>query len=164
MPSDPTAPSPPLRPAAVLNLLATGGLDEALYSADDVRQWVANAETMLADARRPEVSTHSAFILTYEAFYSLALAVLMHHRVRAREGRGHRATPGQLMVPLLDLEAALPGAGKVIVQAQTNRNTSTYERPFPPVSRRQVADLLRVVEAALPRARALLGLPGQEKS
>jgi hypothetical protein len=107
-------------------------------------------------ARRAEVSTHAAFILAYEAFYSLALAVLMHHRVRVREGRGHRATPGQLMMPLLGLEATLPGAGKVVVQAQTNRNTSTYERPFPPVSRHQVADLIRVVEVALPQA--LLGL------
>lgn len=162
MPSDPAA--PPLRPEVVRNLLATGGLDEAAYSADDVRQWVANAEAMLADARRAEVSTHATFILAYESFYSLALAVLMHFRVRAREGRGHRAVPGQLMVPLLDLETALPGAGRVIVQAQTNRNTSTYERPFPPVSRRQVADLLRVVEAALPRTRALLGLPEPEKT
>lgn len=156
MPSDPAAPPP--RPEAIRNLLAAGALDEAAYSADDVRQWVANAEAMLADARRAEVSTHAAFILAYESFYSLALAVLMHHHVRAREGRGHRATPGQLMVPLLGLEAALPGAGKVVVQAQANRNTSTYERPFPPVSRRQVADLIRVVEVTLPRARALLGL------
>jgi hypothetical protein len=80
----------------------------------------------------------------------------MHHCVRVREGRGHRAMPGRLMAPLLGLEAALPGAGKVVVQAQTNRNTSTYERPFPPVSRRQVADLIRIVEVALPQA--LLGL------
>ena len=157
MPSDPAPP----RPEAVRNLLATGQLDEAAYSADDVRQWVLNAESMLADARREGVSTHGAFILAYESLYSLALAVLMYHRVRAREGRGHRATPGQLLVPLLDLEAALPGAGKVVVQAQTNRNTSTYERPFPPVSRRQVADLVRVVETALPRVRALLGLEAE---
>jgi hypothetical protein len=159
MTSDPSAPK---RPEAVRNLLATGQLDEAAHSADDIAQWLANAEAMLADARREGVSTHGAFILTYEAFYSLALAVLMHHRVRVREGRGHRATPGQLMIPLLGLDAALPGAGKVIVQAQTNRNTSTYERPFPPVSRQQVADLIRVVEAALPRARTLLGIPAQE--
>lgn len=153
--SEPLAPK---RPEVVRNLLSTGQLDEAMYSAADVGQWLTNADAMLADARHEEVSTHGAFILAYEAFYSLALAVLMHHRVRVREGRGHRATPGQLMVPLLGLDAALPGAGKVIVQAQTNRNTSTYERPFPPVSRRQVADLLRVMEVALPLARTLLGL------
>lgn len=149
----------PGRPQAIQNLLTTGQLDEATYSADDAAQWLANAEAMLADARRTDVSTHGAFILAYEAFYSVALAVMMHHRVRVREGRGHRATPGQLMVPLLGLDAALPGAGKVIVQAQTNRNTSIYERPFPPVSRRQVSDLVRVVEVALPRARALLSIP-----
>lgn len=155
MPSDAPAPE---QPQAIQNLLTTGQLDAATYSANDVAQWLVNAEAMLADARREEISTHGAFILAYEAFYSLALAVMMHHRVRVRESRGHRAIPGQLMVPLLGLDTALPGAGKVIVQAQTNRNTSTYERPFPPVSRRQVADLVRVVEAALPRARALLGI------
>ena len=156
MPFDPAAQPP--RPEAIRNPLATSQLDEAVHSADDVQQWVLNAESMLADARRADGGTHGAFVLAYEAFSCLALAALMHHRVRAREGRGHRAVPGQILVPLLDLEAALPGAGKVVVQAQANRNTSTYERPFPPVSRRQVADLIRVVEAALPRAGALLSL------
>ena len=45
MPSDPAA--PPLRPEVVRNLFATGGLDEAAYSADDVRQWVEDRKSVV---------------------------------------------------------------------------------------------------------------------
>lgn len=45
MPSDPAA---PLRPKVVRNLLGMSGLDEAAYSADDVRQWVESAESRMA--------------------------------------------------------------------------------------------------------------------
>jgi hypothetical protein len=97
----------------------------------------------------------SRYMLGYEALFQLVQAVLVHYGVRASDQRGHRIVAIQRVCGSLGLG---PGAIKLISDAHTRRNQTTYTAPLPPITQAEADGMVDIILMAMPKAKTLLGL------
>ncbi len=126
-------------------MIAARHLTEALRDQPTIDQYIANAEGMLADARRAANSPHGRFILAYEAIHCLAMAYFNHHWTRF-DGEGHRDRALKTFIQQIGLNKYFA----VIDRAHRTRNDKTYHRPAPPVDAATIATLTDLLAEALP--------------
>ena len=143
----------------IANLIRIGALKQAARDEALIRQYLANAEELRADADAPK-SALSRFLLAYEALHALAMAFLTDRGLRT-DGKGHRSVALQLSIGELTKDAKLGGAVQAVIQIHKARNNTTYFQPIPPVSDRLAAARLKLVDAVLAGAKSVFekGLP-----
>ena len=115
---------------AVRSMIDAKHLQSAMPNAAFIRQYVANAEGLLADASRLELSKHGRFILAYEGIHCLAMAFLLHFGARPDGGDGHRTKALQIFIQQVGLNTYF----RLLDEAHSIRNNLTYQQPTPPVS------------------------------
>lgn len=142
----------------IANLIRVGTLKQGARDETLIRQYLANAEQLRVDAKKPEAAL-SRFLLAYEALHALAMAFLTDHSVRTA-GEGHRSAALQLSIGELTKDSSLSGTVTAMIQIHNARNNTTYFQPIPPVSEQLADATLKLLDAALAGARAQINLAG----
>ena len=137
------------------NLKRTGALKDAARDEDAIRQYLSNARQYRDDASKAE-SPLGRFTLAYEALHALAMAFLTDRGVRTG-GEGHRSLALQLSIVELT-KGSIKGAAQAMSQIHGARNDSTYFKPIPPVSEALAKVTLKLLDAALAGAEAIIEL------
>lgn len=141
------------------NLKRIGALKDAVRDEDAIRQYLSNARQYRADALNA-TSPLGRFTLAYEALHALAMAFLTDRGVRTG-GEGHRSLALQLSIVELT-KTSIKGAAQAVNRIHGARNDSTYFKPIPPVSEALAKVTLKLLDAALAGAGAIIELKDAE--
>lgn len=145
------------RPKNIENLLKIHVLKEAERDQLSIEQFVAAAQEYFNDCPRV-ASDRARFLIAYEGFHSLAMAVLNHYGTRAGDGEGHRIQALQLAVHEIGMEKSMPGTLKTVTDLHLTRNEKTYKQPIPPVTKAEADAAVAILGAAIGSTRRLVGL------
>ena len=135
-------------------LLKIGSFKAAVSSAASMAQFLRTADEMLLAAKSAPMPESARFFLAYEGMFSVVMAVLEFHQVRPGDGGGHRVTAIQRVAAGLTLKASMQS---VLGRLHDVRNRVTYRQALPPISKADADALQAILEAMLPKARALIG-------
>jgi hypothetical protein len=141
---------------AIRNLIRTGALKAADRDEANIQEWIRTAESKLADARIPQLSAGSRFLLAYEGIHAIATAFLNHHEARTGDGEGHRNNALQLAAQELGFTTVA-----AVTQIHRARNRTTYFDPIPPVSEKLASLTVDILAKAVTAMRVLVPVPPQ---
>ena len=139
------------RPPEYENLIRTKAFEEVRPTPGAVDGHLRNARDYLAAAGQlsPTMPMQS-FTLAYEGFFQLVQAVLEYHEVRTKEAGRNLAI--QRVCMDLQLGAA---EFQIVSRAHARRNATSYQSPFPPVSKAEADALASILATAIPVAEQL---------
>lgn len=143
------------RPIEYQNLIKTGALEEVAQTPGALAQYIENAKNYLASAKQIDQNlSMQRFTSAYEGYFRLVQAVQEHYGVRAK------AAGRNLVIQRVGSDLKMPPAEMaLIIKAHTRRNETTYQSPFPPVSKAEANALVVILEKYIPEACALTGTP-----
>ncbi len=143
------------RPIEYQNLIKTGALEEVAQTPGAVAQYIENAKNYLASAKQIDQNlSMQRFTSAYEGYFQLVQAVQEHYGVRAK-GAGRN-----LVIQRVGSDLKMsPAEMALIIKAHNRRNETTYQSPFPPVSKAEADALVGILEKYVPEARLLTGMP-----
>jgi hypothetical protein len=139
------------------NLLKIGQLKEAARDEALLRSHLEMARVYQKDATIEQSSVPTRFTAAYEGIHQLCIATLLHFGVRT-DGDGHRSAALQLAFKELNIDAGLPGATAVIIKLHKLRNETTYLKPHPPASEKDLAGAVLLLDLVLTEFRKLTGI------
>lgn len=139
------------------NLLKIGQLKEAARDEARLHGHLEMARMYQKDSTIEQSSVPTRFTAAYEGIHQLCIATLLHHSVRA-DGDGHRSAALQLAFKELNIDAGLPGATAAIIRLHKLRNETTYLKPHPPVSQKDLAGAVQLLDLVLAEFQKLTGL------
>lgn len=135
------------------SLVAAGNLKVSAFAWVQAQQFRKNAEQLLADSRRPMISTTGMFLLAYECIHTACVGYLFAHGLAPDNGPGHRQNLLELALNELDIpETECDEA----LDAHRTRNELTYRKPAPPVSHQEATDLVAIAQRVMTQARVKL--------
>lgn len=144
------------RPVEYENLIKRDFLQAQPATPGAIAAYVANAANYLAAARLldPGQMTMQTFSLAYEGLFQLVQAVLEWREVRTKDAGRNMAF--QLACKDLGMEIAQQ---RVVTGAHARRNGTSYQSPFPPISKAEAEELVNILAASIPLVRKLTGVP-----
>lgn len=143
------------RPIEYQNLVKTGALEEVAQTPGALAQYIENAKNYLASARQIDQSlAMQRFTSAYEGYFQLVQAVQEYYGVRAKSaGRN-------LVIQRVGSDLKMsPAEMALVIKAHNRRNETTYQSPFPPVSKAEADSLAGILEKYIPQACTLTGTP-----
>ena len=143
------------RPIEYENLIKTGALEEVAHTPGAVAQYTENAKNYLASAKQIDQQlSMQRFTSAYEGYFQLVQAVQEYYGVRAK-GAGRN-----LVIQRVGSDLKMsPAEMALIIKAHNRRNETTYQSPFPPVSKAEADALVGILEKYIPEAGLLTGAP-----
>lgn len=129
-------------------------LKEAIADADQIEQFLANADAFLRFADAIESAPVVQYTNAYEGIFAIAMGLLRAYGVRTNDGPGHRAVALQILIN--HVWPGDPGVYKTLMDAHGVRNLSTYEQPRPTVTIAQAKALVGLLARGLPKIRTLI--------
>ena len=143
------------RPVEYQNLIKTGALEEVAQTPGALALYLTNAQNYLASANQIDAAlSMQRFTSAYEGYFQLVQAVQEYYGVRAK-------TAGRNLVIQRvgsDLKMTPPEMA-LIIKVHSRRNETTYQSPFPPVSKAEAQALVGIREKYIPEAYKLTGTP-----
>jgi len=140
------------RPVEYDNLIKAKALEEVTPTAGAIAQYLRNAQDYLTSARSlGDQLPLQTFTLAYEGYFQLVQAVLEYFKVRTKDaGRN-------LAIQRVSTDLKLGVAEFALVnRAHARRNATSYQSPFPPVSKAEADALLGILCKYIPVAAALM--------
>ena len=137
------------------NLIKTKALEEVAATPGALALYLTNAKNYLASAKQiDQALSMQVFTCAYEGYFQLVQAVLEFQQVRAKDaGRN-------LVIQRVSSDLKMSAAEfSLVSKAHSRRNATTYQSPFPPVSKAEAAALVSILEKYLPEACKLTGTP-----
>jgi hypothetical protein len=143
------------RPAEYQNLIKTKAFEEVAPTPGAVQQYLQNSRNYLATAKLVDQEfSLQVFTLAYEGFFQIVQAVLEFYEVRTKDAGRNLA----IQRVSTDLKVDLPEFA-LINRAHSRRNATSYQSPFPPVSKAEAAALVAILEKYIPTAYRLTNVP-----
>lgn len=130
------------------NLIKTHALEEVAPTAGALALYLTNAKNYLDSARQIDQKlSMQVFTCAYEGYFQLVQAVLEFQQVRAKDaGRN-------LVIQRVSSDLKMSAAEfSLISKAHSRRNATSYQSPFPPVSKAEASALVAILEKYLPEA------------
>ena len=141
------------RPSEYENLLKLGSFKEAASSKESIKQFMQNAQELLA-ATKVGLGASPQFLLAYEGMFNVVMAVLEFYGVRPGDAGGHRATAiGRVAADL----GLTPAKQSALIRLHDARNRVTYRKPIPPVTKSDADAMQSILDDMHSAARALIG-------
>ncbi|VVD73907.1 hypothetical protein PAQ31011_00760 [Pandoraea aquatica] len=143
------------RPVEYDNLIERRAFEAVTPTLGAVARYLSNAADykITADELRGS-RPMQLFTLAYEGYFRVVQAVLEFYRVRTKEaGRNLAIQRVSTSLGVTSQEFSF------ITKAHERRNGTSYESPFPPVSKNEAATMLAVLTKYLPVAHNLTGTP-----
>lgn len=137
------------------NLIRTNALEEVAATPGALAMYLTNAKNYLEGARQIDQNlSMQIFTCAYEGYFQLVQAVLEFQQVRAKDaGRN-------LVIQRVSSDLKMSAAEfSLISKAHSRRNATSYQSPFPPVSKAEAGALVKILEKYLPEAYKLTGMP-----
>lgn len=137
------------------NLIRTNALEEVAATPGALAMYLTNAKNYLVGARQIDQNlSMQIFTCAYEGYFQLVQAVLEFQQVRAKDaGRN-------LVIQRVSSDLKMSAAEfSLISKAHSRRNATSYQSPFPPVSKAEAGALVGILEKYLPEAYKLTGMP-----
>lgn len=136
------------RPPEYENLIKTKAFEVVRPTPGAIAGHLQNAKNYLAAVAQldPKMSMQ-AFTMAYEGFFQVVQAVLEYHQVRTKEAGRNLA----IQRVCVDLELSAPEF-QIVSRAHARRNATSYQSPFPPVSRAEADALAAILTRAIPAA------------
>jgi hypothetical protein len=143
------------RPIEYQNLIKTGALEEVAQTPGALPRYIQNAKDYLTSGKQIDQNlSMQRFTCAYEGYFQLVQAVQEHYGVRAK-GAGRN-----LVIQRVGSDLKMsPAEMDLIIKAHNRRNETTYQSPFPPVSKAEADALVGVLEKYIPVAISLTGMP-----
>ena len=142
-----------IRPPEYENLIKSGAFAAVAATQGAVGQYLKNASDYLEAASSMDPSKPMlAFTMAYEGFYRLVQGVLEFHTVRTKDAGRNLA----IQRVAGDLKLSV-GEFKLVTDAHSRRNGTTYTSPFPPVTKAEASALVSLLAKCLPLACGLTG-------
>jgi hypothetical protein len=139
------------RPPEYENLLKNSAFEAVQPTPGAIAGHLQNARNYLAAARQLDIQVPMpAFTMAYEGFFQVVQAVLEYYQVRTKDAGRNLAI--QRICSDLKLD---PAEFKVVSHAHGRRNATSYQSPFPPVSRGEAEAMITILAKAIPLAEAL---------
>jgi len=143
------------RPPEYENLIKGGAFEAITRAAGVTEAFLKTAAEDLEVAKSIDIKhPKQRFTLAYEGFYSLVQSVLDFYEVRTKDAGRNLA----IQRVAADLKLA-PAEFKLVIDAHSRRNETTYRSPFPPISRAEAQAMIDILAKALPFAHTLTGVP-----
>lgn len=139
------------RPIEYQNLIKTGALEAVAPTPGAKALYLINARNYLTSAKQIDAAlSMQIFTAAYEGYFQMIQAVLEHYEVRAKDaGRN-------LVIQGVSSDLKLSTAEFALVnKAHSRRNATTYQSPFPPVSKAEADAITAVLEKYLVAAHKL---------
>ncbi len=131
------------------NLASIGRLKPHKATAVEIRRLLASADSVLADAKRPQNGAATRFDMGYKAIMQCALAALMANGFRPSTGEaGHQQTTIQTLPKTIGLPS---DRMKVLDSFRRARNLSDYEGE--PVEEAKVRECIEWADVLLANVR-----------
>lgn len=141
------------RPPEYENLIKLNLFEVVQPTAGAVEGFLKNAADYLATAKALDPSKHlQLFTMAYEGYFQVVHAVLEYYEVRTKDAGRNLA----IQRVSQDLKVSTQEFA-FITKAHQRRNGTSYESPFPPVSKAEASAMLAILENYLPIAIALTG-------
>ncbi|MCE4059961.1 hypothetical protein LXM60_07035 [Pandoraea sputorum] len=142
------------RPVEYDNLIERRAFEAVTPTPGAVARYLSNAADYKATADELRgMRPMQLFTLAYEGYFQVVQAVLEFYQVRTKEsGRNLAIQRVSTSLGVTSQEFAF------ITRAHERRNGTSYESPFPPVSKNEAATMLAVLTKYLPVAHALTGV------
>lgn len=139
------------RPSEYENLIKTKAFEEVRPTPGAIAGHLRNAHDYLTAARQldPKMPMQS-FTMAYEGFFQVVQSTLEHFQVRTKEAGRNLAIQRVCM----DLQLSAPEF-QIISRAHARRNATSYQSPFPPVSRAEADALIAILAKVIPVAQKL---------
>ncbi len=143
------------RPVEYQNLIKNGALEEVAQTPGALAQYLANAQNYLAGANQIDAKlAMQRFTSAYEGYFQLVQAVQEYYGVRAK------AAGRNLVIQRVGSDLKMtPPEMALIIKAHARRNETTYQSPFPPVSKAEAEALVGILKKYIPEAYKLTGTP-----
>mgnify|MGYP003576343890 CR=1 FL=1 len=136
------------RPPEYENLIKTKAFEEVRPTPGAIAGHLQNAKDYLAAAAQLDAKmSMQAFTMAYEGFFQVVQAVLEYHQVRTKEAGRNLA----IQRVCVDLQLSAPEF-QIVSRAHARRNATSYQSPFPPVSRAEADALAAILLKAIPAA------------
>ncbi|MBS0452889.1 MAG: hypothetical protein JSS14_16465 [Proteobacteria bacterium] len=136
------------RPPEYENLIKTKAFEEVRPTPGAIAGHLQNARDYLAAAAQLDAKMPmQAFTMAYEGFFQVVQAVLEFHQVRTKEAGRNLA----IQRVCVDLQLSAPEF-QIVSRAHARRNATSYQSPFPPVSRAEADALAAILAKAIPAA------------
>ena len=137
------------------NLVKTHALEAVAPTPGALQLYLTNAKNYLDSAKQIDQKlSMQIFTCAYEGFFQLVQSVLEFQQVRAKDaGRN-------LVIQRVSSDLKVSAAEfSIISKAHSRRNATSYQSPFPPVSKAEADALMEILEKYLPEAYKLTGVP-----
>ena len=137
------------------NLIKAHALEEVAPTPGALALYLTNAKNYLDSSKQIDQSlSMQVFTCAYEGYFQLVQAVLEFYQVRAKDaGRN-------LVIQRVSSDLKMSAAEfSLISKAHSRRNATSYQSPFPPVSKAEAEALVGILEKYLPEAYKLTGIP-----
>jgi len=136
------------RPPEYDRLIKDRALEEVQPTPGAIAGYLKNAADYLTTAKATDPSLSlQVFTMAYEGYFQLVQAVLEHFQVRTKEAGRNLA----ILRVSADLKLG-PAEFSIVTKAHARRNATSYQSPFPPVSRQEAAAVIAVLEKCIPAA------------
>lgn len=141
------------RPIEYQNLIKTGALEEVAQTPGALALYLTNAQNYLTSANQIDAKlSMQRFTSAYEGYFQLVQAVQEFYGVRAK------AAGRNLVIQRVGSDLQMtPSEMALIIKAHARRNETTYQSPFPPVSKAEAQALVGILEKYIPEAYKLTG-------
>jgi hypothetical protein len=130
------------RPIEYDNLIKTNALAEVAATPGATELFLKNAQDYLTGAKQIDQRlSMQVFTSAYEGYFQMVQAVLEFYQVRVKDaGRN-------LVIQRVSSDLKLdPNEFALIIKAHARRNATSYQSPFPPVSKAEAAALVDILE------------------
>lgn len=143
------------RPTEYENLIKSNAFEAVAPTPGAAEGFLRNASDYLAAAKALDQAKHlQVFTLAYEGYFQAVQAVLEFYEVRTKDaGRNLAIQRVSADLKVDTREFAF------ITKAHERRNGTSYQSPFPPVSKAEAQTMMIILEKYLPHAHALTGIP-----
>ena len=143
------------RPIEYQNLIKARALEGVASIPGALPLYLANAQNYLDGAKQIDAKlTMQIFTCAYEGYFQLVQAVLEFYQVRAKDAGRNLVI--QRVCSDLKMSAA---EFSMVNKAHARRNATSYQSPFPPVSKAEADALVAILEKYLPAASKLTRVP-----
>jgi hypothetical protein len=137
------------------NLIKTNALEAVAPTPGALELYLTNARNYLDSAKQIDQKLSlQIFTCAYEGYFQLVQAVLEFQQVRVKDaGRN-------LVIQRVSSDLKMSAVEfSLISKAHSRRNATSYQSPFPPVSKAKADALMAILEKYLPEAYKLTGVP-----
>ena len=143
------------RPSEYESLIKLNSFEAVKPTPGAVEGFLKNAAGYLATAKALDQSMHmQLFTMAYEGYFQVVSAILAHYEVRTKDAGRNLA----IQRVSQDLKVSTQEFA-FITKAHQRRNGTSYESPFPPVSKAEASAMLDILEKYLPIDIALTWTP-----